>query len=85
MIRKNVLSAAEVWDINETIEAREIEFSKSFLWLTSKVSSYPQDPLAVIVPDHFWAPKYIVYHWFLSQKLISLNEFWSDCAKIKQL
>ena len=46
-------SAAEVWDIRETIEARDIEFSKSFIWLTSKVSSYPQDPLAIIVPDQF--------------------------------
>ena len=47
------LSAAEVWDITETSEARDIEFSKSFIWLTSKVSSYPQDPLAIIVPDNF--------------------------------
>ena len=47
------LSAAEVWDIRETSEARDIEFSKSFIWLTSKVSSYPQDPLAIIVPDQF--------------------------------
>ena len=50
---KKVFSAAEVWDINETNETIEIEFSKSLVWLTSKVSSYPQDPLAIIVPDHF--------------------------------
>ena len=46
-------SAAEVWDIKDSTKVNDIESSHSFVWLESRTNSFPEDPLAVVVPDSY--------------------------------